>query len=340
MNGFRDVQRTLDRILGTGRPNHGAFWQSVTRDQFIQQSVYGMRVVVPGDPNSSNLVKSLRGLPPFGADLNPRPPGAFFPRMPAGGRPPAEEKDIVIIEDWIRSGCPEYSTRLTLSSSALTAAVESPAIITDQTHVEYWRAVDDFFLPGLSSEETALHVGRMHAAAFQLWAAWALEGQPPSVWSDYLSQPQVQDSFEYVRTHQRRLIIEFYEGSQEALFDSLWKFGANRLPTDPHSHARPEHTMNGVRDWFFWVPHLEATLRATDLSQIDLALARAWQVGIVADGLLRTDADRPESERMPIRDFSAHDPALQANVFNTFSSSIADELQAGMLRRAEEYFRR
>ena len=40
----------------------------------------------------------------------------------------------------------------------------------------------------------------------------------------------------------------------------------------------------------------------------DGSLARAWQVGLVADGLLRRDPERPENERMPITDFSATQP--------------------------------
>lgn len=39
-----------------------------------------------------------------------------------------------------------------------------------------------------------------------------------------------------------------YEGSQDALFDSIWKFGGNLLPEDPLSMQRPQHTMNSVRD--------------------------------------------------------------------------------------------
>ena len=69
--------------------------------------------------------------------------------------------------------------------------------------------------------------------------------------------------------------------------------------------------MNGVGDWLSWSPYLDVTLRASDAQAADVDLALGWQVGIAADGLLRTDADRPEKQRMPIPDFEASDPDLK-----------------------------
>ena len=245
MTGFLDVQDTLDRILGAGPPpNHGSFWRGVSRDEFVALSVFGLELIVVGDPEASNLVRALRGLAPFGSDLPDPPPDSFIRRMPAG-RPPASEEDMALIEGWIRAGCPDEPTQ-----AAERAEVTAPEIliVDDDLHVRYWRAVDDFFLPGLSSEETLLHVGRMHARAFQAWRASVLLGGPASVWTDYLAQSENRESFAYVRLHQRRLLLEFYEGSQDAHFDSIWKFGGNLLPEDPLSHARPHHTMNSVND--------------------------------------------------------------------------------------------
>jgi hypothetical protein len=201
--------------------------------------------------------------------------------------------------------------------------------------VRYWRKVDDFFL--LGTEETDIHVGRMHQPAFLAWVASALQGQGESVWTDYLAQPENRESFAYVRHHQRRLLLEFYEGSQDALFDSIWKFGGNLLPEDPLSGARPQHTMNDASDWFYWVAHLDATLRADDVS--DLGLARGWQVGIVADGLLRADADRrPPRRRIPIPDFDPVAPDLKQTVSAAWSAANPGELQAKMLARARDFF--
>ena len=155
----------------------------------------------------------------------------------------------------------------------------------------------------------------MHFRAFQAWSAPVLQSSPDSTWTDYLNTPEVQESFKYVREHQRRIILEYYPNNQEVLFDSLWRFGGSLLPADPLRPELPEHRMNGVPDWFYRVPQIDASLRASDANDIDMALARAWQVGIIADGLLRTDSERPQNERMPIPDFQANEPDLKERRF-------------------------
>jgi hypothetical protein len=335
MTGFLDVQDALDRILGVGPPpNHGSFWRGISRDDFVAFSVFGLELIVVGDPEASNLVRALRGLTPFGSDLPDPPPGSVLRRMPAG-RPPASEEDIALIEGWIRAGCPDEPTRAAERADFVARAIPR---VDDDLHVRYWREVDEFFHPRFSSAETKIHVDRMHVKAFLAWQDWALQGQGESVWTDYLAKPENRESFAYVRLHQRRLLLEFYEGSQDALFDSIWKFGGNLLPEDPLSGDRPQHTMNSVDDWFFWVAHLDATLRADDLSDLELGLARGWQVGIVADGLLRTDADRPPGQRIPIPDFDPADPDLKQTVSAAWSLANPDELRAKMLARARDFF--
>lgn len=327
MSGFRQVQEALDRILGEAPPpNHGVFWRGKTRDEFISATVFGLPVLVVGDPERSNLVRALRGLPPFGLDVTPRPAGARMRRMPAG-LPPAAESDIAIIEGWIRQGCPEEAPQAEVM-------MISARLPTDDTHVKFWRAFDNFFLPGLSSEETLRHVGPMHMPALEAWIGQAIFGDPPDGWLSYLSENR--ESFEYVRHHHHRLIREYYGSSQQNLFDSMWKFGGNLLPVDPQSRARPTHTMNGIPDWFNWLPYMDGSLRAPDRSDADLALARAWNVGIVADGLLRTDSERPAEMRMPITDFRANDPDLQANVYRTYASAAVPDLVQAMLKRTTE----
>jgi hypothetical protein len=97
--------------------------------------------------------------------------------------------------------------------------------------------------------------------------------------------------------------------------------------------------MNSASDWFIWVAHLDATLRADDVvSDLDLGLARGWQVGIVADGLLRTDADRPPEGRVPIPDFDPAAPDLKQTVSAAWSAANPAELQAKMLARARDFF--
>jgi hypothetical protein len=316
MSRFRDVQQILDRVLG-GRPlaNHGMFWRGVTRDQFIALQVFGLRMVVPGEPGRSGVMSALKGAPPFTLD-NDAP----------NARPPASEQDIATVSTWIARGCPDEPASAMGTFSAAAAGVT----ISDNDHVQYWRGVDFFFLPGLSSPETNQHVGRIHILAFFKWKESHLLGGGANAWEDYMAAPNVPESFKYVRHHCTRLIEEAYGSSQDNLFDSLWKFGANLLPPDPQGGVIPDRrTMNSPYDWFFWVPYIDMSLRASDAGDADLRLARAWQVGIAADGLKRG--------RLIIPDFDANDPGVDQKVKATFETSQKDDLLAGMRSRAEAF---
>jgi photosystem II stability/assembly factor-like uncharacterized protein len=111
VNPFERVTQILDTAIGgpgAGIGAHGAFWRGLTRDQFVAKRVFGKDLVVIGQGAASNLVKALKGEPPFNQNPPDPPPGAQFPRMPAGLDPvPAE--DIAVIERWIDDGCPEDS---------------------------------------------------------------------------------------------------------------------------------------------------------------------------------------------------------------------------------------
>jgi hypothetical protein len=84
------------------------------------------------------------------------------------------------------------------------------------------------------------------------------------------------------------------------------------------------------------VPYLDASLRAADAEAVDHDLARAWQIGIVADGLLRTDPDHPEGNRMPIPDFSATDSELRSKGMARYAGADPPTLLGEMVRRAKE----
>ena len=61
--------------------------------------------------------------------------------------------------------------------------------------------------------------------------------------------------------------------------------------------------MNSIDDWFLWVPYVDMSLRSAAHTDADIRLARAWQVGIAADGLLRfgrhlTEQLLPRGERV------------------------------------------
>jgi hypothetical protein len=105
------VQALLDEIVGGTSGSvgaHGAFWRSLSRDEFIQFQVFGQPVIAVDpkgafDPEGSALIQSLEGRAPFGSDVGA--PGGVFRRMPAGV-PPMPADRIKIIRDWIANGCP------------------------------------------------------------------------------------------------------------------------------------------------------------------------------------------------------------------------------------------
>jgi hypothetical protein len=101
---FLEVQNLLDQAVGPGPIGaHRAFWRGTTRDEFIVKSIFGYPLVAVGDAPSSNLIKALRGQPPFGSDSGTQ--GATMRRMPAG-RPAMAPADIDTIAEWIDGGCP------------------------------------------------------------------------------------------------------------------------------------------------------------------------------------------------------------------------------------------
>jgi photosystem II stability/assembly factor-like uncharacterized protein len=97
------VRRILEAAAGFGSPNHdgeGRFWNRPL-PQFVALSILQQPLIAPLGPNrgaNSNLVKALKGEPPFD--------GSDFPRMPLNRQAVAPEH-IAFIQDWIDRGCPE-----------------------------------------------------------------------------------------------------------------------------------------------------------------------------------------------------------------------------------------
>ncbi len=316
MPGFNDVVAALDRTLGNNTAfTHGAFWRGKTRDEFVAHDVFGFPVIEVGNAATSNLVLALRGQTPFGDDLTPRPPGAFMPRMPAF-LDPADEADIILIETWINAGCPE------VDDAPMVALSGTPA--SDNDHIRFWRELDLFFLPTHASAETQAHVNNWHFTTMGIWLRKRLGDGSDTRWEQHIADPQNIASFEFIRLHKRLGDIH----------DSLWKFGADLLPPDPSSGAFPEHRMDGVRSWFAWSPYLEMSLMRNDQSDVDLALAQGWQMGIAGDGLLRKDRPRP----IDIPDFDATAPNLRDQVIGAYEKMQRDDLLAGMVARARTVF--
>lgn len=322
MAGLQQVQDVLERVLGAAPlPFHMTFWRGRTRDELVAARVFGQPLIVVGRPEDSPLVQALRGT-------------ASGPVRDYFGPVRAEAGDLAVIEQWIRDGCPEVAAQRGAARSRLTDAEAAG----DDQHTAYWRAIDFLFQPSLAIQPTKDHVLQLHDDALLEWIPSMLTGADPTRWPTYLARPDVATSFAHVRHHQRRLLQEYYGGSQDRILDSLWKFGGNLLPIDPQHPLPPiqHHTMNGLKDWFWWVPYLDASLRAPDVEAVDLDLARGWQLGIVADGLLRTDAGRPVGYRLPISDFSATDPDLRSKVVAKYIGADAPTLNTEMVRRARE----
>lgn len=327
---FSDVQKILDDVLGNARPgNHGAFWRGKSRDEFVADNVFGYKLINGNDPDTSNLVLALRGQPPFGKDLTPRPPGSVFPRMPKG-LPPATVEQIDLIASWIAAGCPEYRTEL---AGALLTEARLPG---NDDYVVFWREMDLVFHPRHANPETKAHVNRMHATAFAPWAMKHLNGGDPAAWDAYASLPETIESFKHVRLHQRRLIDTHLTGRPESVLDSLWKFGGDLLPRDPKSPEYPEHRMNGTDDWCYWLPYLHLSLSQEDRSEIDVALVRGWHMGVIADGMLRTDDERPA--RIPIPEFEQGDPDLQSKAMAAVNAMNEQALFQRMVERGRVIF--
>jgi len=110
INSYADLQNLLNKVLQqvstqTGNPEiqdvenaspHGAFWNTMSYDEFMNTNVPGVGVpaVVKGDSKSSNLNQVLRNT------------SANFNQMPADGPPYLNSDDIDAIAAWIDAGCP------------------------------------------------------------------------------------------------------------------------------------------------------------------------------------------------------------------------------------------
>jgi hypothetical protein len=90
---------------------HHNFWRGCTRDQFVSMSVFGQPLISARpdstfDAANSNLIKALRGEPPFDAPEEGADDPSRYPRMPAH-HPPLAPEAIAHIFNWIENGCPD-----------------------------------------------------------------------------------------------------------------------------------------------------------------------------------------------------------------------------------------
>jgi len=105
LNSFADVQAFLNAFVATNGTNidgapHGAFWNT-DYNSFVNGDVPsfpGVKILVSGHSDQSNLISILRG--PITVN------GQSFPRMPADGSPFMPDSSIALLADWIDRSCP------------------------------------------------------------------------------------------------------------------------------------------------------------------------------------------------------------------------------------------
>jgi len=178
---------------------HGNFWRGKTRDEFVALVVYGKPIIQLGDGEGSTLVKALRAVRPFGNDIEPRTPGALYPRMPAR-RPPVDNESIAFISDWITSGCPEFD--------AIAAFDDEP--LSDEALVQFFREFDDFFLFS-SSNQTDEQVGTVMGDDLGLWPGYGLGSREQ--WEAALAKPAWQQALAYLSSTQLEIFHRHFSRS-------------------------------------------------------------------------------------------------------------------------------
>lgn len=125
LNSYGDVQayliKTFTADIAPGGSNveqdaannapHGAFWSTMTYQEFVTGNVPGvsdpntggpMPILVSGNSAQSNIIMALRGTP--GSPFDPN--SGAFGRMPADGAPFLTDDQIAPLAAWIDAGCP------------------------------------------------------------------------------------------------------------------------------------------------------------------------------------------------------------------------------------------
>ena len=275
--GYEEVKTLLDKSVGG--PNatvgfHRAFWRTMTHASFISESVFGERLVAPGDPAASGLLQALRGIAPFD--------GSSFPRMPAGVHGPMPDADIQIIENWVADGAPEFG-----SVSGIGVDPAASAQSDDAEHNAYWREFDDWSLFNRTPDIDQA-IGRMFGMA-ATWRAFARGTGSETAWDAAVQNADNVSAVTLLATRQARTVTNHYGAPVRLadLFDSHAKFGSSTLPSDPLRPSEPQHDMNGAGMWFMWSAFTDAVLRLGIEPVFWQENARAILLGALNDGTFR-----------------------------------------------------
>jgi hypothetical protein len=119
LNSYADVQQFITTVLTQNNESaanapHGAFWSSLSYEQFVNGDVPGvtdcntgkpMPILVKGDSKASNIIQALQGTPGTCFD----PTNGAYGQMPANGPPFFTDEQINELAGWIDAGCPEVA---------------------------------------------------------------------------------------------------------------------------------------------------------------------------------------------------------------------------------------
>ena len=306
---------------------HGNFWRGKTREQFIVMKVFGKVLVAPGAAADFNIVKAIRGLSPFGIDIDPPPPGAVFDRMPAE-RPGIPELSIQFIEKWINDGCPDDDVLELEFVPGLEAALGPDQFVV------FFREFDQFFAFE-ASDDTRAAIDNFFPVAQTSWPGLKRTTDLPA-WTDAISATDVKNAAKFLSDNQLRVITQHFGDplDQDLLNEALWQFGKGSLPPD---NLRPQdrfHRMNGSSMWMMWLAFADTSIRLGMNAPQWTSIAKCICLGLVGDALFRTD--RPLSSRLKITRYRADDPTLQQRVIGDFASLSGDNLLDAMIGLGRE----
>lgn len=318
MNRFERVKKILDdSVSGADFGAHGRFWVGLSRDDFVEQIIFGRPLLAVGDGAGSNLVKALVGELPFGLDTET--PGAIFRRMPAD-RDPVRDKDILFIRRWIDDGCPAEAidTAPAVDSSA-GGAPDNPKM-----HNDYWRDFDDWAMFHTTPEVGAA-INEFFAIV-NLWMAFAKDAANEGDWSDAIRQQAKTDAINLLALRQMETVQTHYGSPVPllTLLDSYERFGNDSLPDDLMRPQDLRHNMNGPMMWFMWSAFADACLRVGITPDFWHGHIRAILLGLMNDGLFRG--------RFAVTGFSA-DEQGKADMRAYVRSLPDDEVQGELVKR-------
>lgn len=327
VSGYARIRQILDEAVnGENFGAHGAFWRSLTRDQFVAKSVFGRPLLqknVDGifDAQESNLIKALEGRVPFGKNMTPPVTGAIFNRMP-DGYPPVPQTKIDEIRAWIGAGCPDIAP-----SAISTIDRSTPASISINDIIRFWRGFDDLFMFEATPRIQA-DIGRFFTSADQ-WFVFAKDSSKEANWVASIIETETAAGIRRLEKLQRNTIMQSF-GNPTRLEDILisWeKFGDDSLPDDPLRPVDLRHSMNGTSMWFFWSAFTDAALRfsitdaaiPTDFWE---AITRCVLLGLLNDGVFR--------RRFPVEGFvptNEGKEAMRTHVKKMDSHDLSAELR-------------